>query len=188
MLIVESSGRVCRRWLCYAADDGVWGLTRGDAFPKRKFDKMCFRSTSLILLLGLCVISVSANAIRVSYDSNDSTHQSNYLRYSDWVPSQSYYSFALAAGCWGGTAYGFETTAKTIFDCLITKDTQTLQNASFYVSATANYGIWGFLPVTDKVYIQNLPSVQLAEGRVNGIRMLVGVRHICSAQSRSWLR
>jgi hypothetical protein len=84
--------------------------------------------------------------------------------YADWVPSQSYYSFALAAGCWGGAAYGYETASKTIFDCLISKDTQTLQNASFSISASANYGIWGFLPVTDGILIQDLPSKQLAEG------------------------
>lgn len=95
--------------------------------------------------------------------------------YADWVPSQSYYSFALAAGCWGGAAYGHDTTPGSIFDCLISKDTDTLQNASFYVSASANYGIWGFLPVTDGVFIQNLPSKQLAEGKVNGIRLLAGV-------------
>ena len=94
--------------------------------------------------------------------------------YADWVPSQSYYAFALAAGCWGGAAYGYETTSKTIFDCLITKDTDTLQNASFSVSASANYGVWGFLPVTDGVFIQDRPSKQLGEGKVNGIRLFGG--------------
>lgn len=61
-------------------------------------------------------------------------------RYADWIPSQSYYAFAAHSGCFGGTAYGYETKSKTIFDCLISKDTHTLQNASFYTSASANYG------------------------------------------------
>ncbi|KAK3716386.1 hypothetical protein LTR37_006536 [Vermiconidia calcicola] len=94
--------------------------------------------------------------------------------YGDWVPSQSYYAFASRAGCFGATAYGYQTRGDTIFDCLINKDTQTLQNASFFTSASANYGIWGFLPVTDGVFIQDLPSTQLAERRVNGQRLLVG--------------
>ena len=94
--------------------------------------------------------------------------------YADWVPSQSYYAFALYAGCWGGTAYGYETQPQGIFECLTTKDTMLLQNASFYVSASANYGIWGFLPVTDNIIIQDVPSRQLAQKRVNGLRMLAG--------------
>lgn len=109
-------------------------------------------------------------------------NKSNLSSYAGWVPSQSYYAFALAAGCWGGAAYGYETTSKTIFDCLISKDTHTLQNASFYVSASANFGIWGFLPVTDGFFIQDLPSKQLAEGKVNGIRLLAGVSR-CSSHS-----
>lgn len=90
------------------------------------------------------------------------------------MPSQSYYAFANYVGCFQGTAYGFETKPQTIFECLISQDTHTLQNASFYVSSTANYGVWGFLPVTDGVFIQDRPSKQLAEKRVNGIRMLTG--------------
>lgn len=34
--------------------------------------------------------------------------------------------------------------------------------------------VWGFLPVTDGVFIQDRPSKQLAEKRVNGLRMLTG--------------
>jgi carboxylesterase type B len=94
--------------------------------------------------------------------------------YGDWVPSQSYYAFAYHAGCFDATAYGFQTKDTTIFNCLISKPTHTLQNASFYVSASSNYGIWGFLPVTDGVFIQNLPSKQLTEQRVNGQRLLIG--------------
>ena len=97
--------------------------------------------------------------------------------YADWIPTQSYFAFASYAGCFNGTPYGFETQYSTIFNCLIEKDTQTLQNASFATSSSANQGIWGFLPVTDGVFIQDLPSVQLNEKRVNGKRALIGVRY-----------
>lgn len=50
----------------------------------------------------------------------------------------------------------------------------TLQNASFNVSASGTYGTWGFLPVTDGVFIQDIPSRQLLQKRVNGRRVLTG--------------
>lgn len=93
--------------------------------------------------------------------------------YKDWVPSQSYYAFAAEAGCLATTAYGSSPT--TIFECLVGKDSQTLQMASFNVSASGTYGTWGFLPVTDGVFIQDLPSQQLLQKRVNGRNLLVGV-------------
>lgn len=93
--------------------------------------------------------------------------------YKDWVPSQSYYAYAAEAGCLQTTAYGSSST--TIFECLVGKDTHTLQMASFNVSASGTYGTWGFLPVTDGVFIQDRPSQQLLEKRVNGRNLLVGV-------------
>jgi len=93
--------------------------------------------------------------------------------YKDWVPSQSYYAFATEAGCAPMRAYG--GTAQTIFECLTQKDTATLQRASFNVSASGTYGTWGFLPVTDGAFIQQLPSQQLLQREVNGVRLLVGV-------------
>lgn len=54
------------------------------------------------------------------------------------------------------------------------KDTGTLQNASAAISASSRYGTWAFLPVTDDVYIQRLPSQQLLQKRVNGARLLTG--------------
>lgn len=92
--------------------------------------------------------------------------------YKDWIPSQSYYSFAARVGCMPNTAYG--SSATTIFECLIGKDTTTLQYASSNVSSSGTYGTWGFLPVTDGVFIQDLPSQQLLEKRVNGQNLLVG--------------
>ena len=93
--------------------------------------------------------------------------------YADFVPSQSYYAFAQAVGCFDDLAFGNET--QTIFQCLVGKDTQTLQNASAYISASGMYGTWGFLPVTDGAFIQQLPSQQLLKKQVNGVRMLSGV-------------
>ncbi|KAG4439449.1 hypothetical protein IFR05_005061 [Cadophora sp. M221] len=94
--------------------------------------------------------------------------------YNDWVPSQSYYAFAEAAGCLSGYAFGSPTSAKPIFKCLIEKDTATLQNASAFISGSGAYGTWGFLPVTDGKFIQQLPSVQLQKKQVNGLRVLSG--------------
>lgn len=92
--------------------------------------------------------------------------------YADFQPSQSYYSFALAAGCFTGIAYG--NASGTIFECLVGKDTATLQNASAYVSASGTFGTWAFLPVTDGKFIQQLPSQQLLKGQVNGARLVSG--------------
>ena len=104
--------------------------------------------------------------------------------YSDWIPSQSYYAFATYAGCFSDMAYGYETVPRTILECLRSKDTHLLQNASFYVSSSANYGIWGFLPVTDGVIIEERPSQQLLEKRINGQRLLIGVSN-CRCQDDS---
>lgn len=92
--------------------------------------------------------------------------------YKDWVPSQSYYAFAIAAGCPSTTAYG--SSSQTIFECLVSKDTLTLQKASFNISASGIYGTWGFLPVTDGTFIQQLPTQQLLQKKVNGLRIMAG--------------
>ncbi|THX35267.1 carboxylesterase type B [Aureobasidium pullulans] len=92
--------------------------------------------------------------------------------YKDWVPSQSYYAFAGLANCMPNTPYG--SSSRTIFECLVNQDTDTLQYASFNVSTTGTFGTWGFLPVTDGVFIQDVPSQQLLEKKVNGQNLLVG--------------
>lgn len=93
-------------------------------------------------------------------------------KYSDWIPSQSYYAFATAAGCPPSLPYG--SHPQTIFQCLTEKDTDTLINASATVSQEGTYGTWAFLPVTDNIFIQSLPSQQLLEKRVNGQNALIG--------------
>jgi len=92
--------------------------------------------------------------------------------YKDWVPSQSYYAFADHAGCMDTNAYG--GSSRTIFDCLQAQNTTTLMNASALVSESGTFGTWGFLPVTDGVFIQQTPSQQLLEKKVNGRNMLSG--------------
>ncbi|KAK4986906.1 hypothetical protein LTR66_007741 [Elasticomyces elasticus] len=92
--------------------------------------------------------------------------------YKDFVPSQSYYAFATAAGCPPTYAYG--NSSQSIFRCLVAASSQKLQNASFVVSASGVFGTWGFLPVTDGVFIQQLPSQQLLQKQLNGQHLLVG--------------
>ena len=92
--------------------------------------------------------------------------------YKDWVPSQAYYAFAQQAGCAANTAYGF--TNPTIFQCLASKDFATLDNASATISESGTYGTWAFLPVTDGIFVQNTPSQQLLQKKVNGKNMLAG--------------
>lgn len=95
--------------------------------------------------------------------------------YNDWVPSQSYYAFATAAGCAPTTAYG--SSSQSIWACLQTKNTTVLQNASITISPSGTYGTWAFLPVTDGSFVETTPSQQLLEKRVNGLNLLVGVSY-----------
>lgn len=97
--------------------------------------------------------------------------------YKDFVPSQSYYAFASAVGCFGPPALPQNNVSSSIFDCLVSKDTVTLQNASATISGSSRFGTWVFLPVTDGVFIQQLPSQQLLKKQVNGNSILVGVGH-----------
>lgn len=96
--------------------------------------------------------------------------------YADFVPSQSYYAFASAVGCFGPPALPQSNRSASIFECLVGKDTETLQNASATLSGSSKHGTWAFLPVTDGVIVQQLPSQQLLKKQLNGQRILVGVR------------
>lgn len=93
--------------------------------------------------------------------------------YSDFVPSQSYYAFAAAAGCFSDRPYG-SIGSSPIFQCLQNADTNTLINASADVSQESTYGTWAFLPVTDGIFVQDLPSRQLLRKKVNGLNILSG--------------
>ena len=94
-------------------------------------------------------------------------------RYPDWIPTQSYFAFAAAAGCFMGLPYGANGSSP-VFDCLVGKDTETLVNASSTISQSGTYGTWAFLPVTDGVFIQDTPSRQLLKKKVNGLNILTG--------------
>ena len=92
--------------------------------------------------------------------------------YKDWVPSQAYYAFATQAGCFPNTRYG--SSPGSIFQCLVAQDSSILQNASASVSTSGTYGTYGFLPVTDKVLLQQTPSKQFLQKQLNGQNLLVG--------------
>jgi hypothetical protein len=53
-----------------------------------------------------------------------------------------------------------------------------LQAASFNVAASGVYGTWGFLPVTDGVFLQKLPRQQLLQKQVNGVNLLSRVKYL----------
>lgn len=92
--------------------------------------------------------------------------------YKDWKTTQAYYAFAYQAGCFDGRNYG--NSSQTIFECLVSKDSPSLINASQNVSASGEYGTWAFTPVTDGNMVQELPSQQLLNKQVNGAHALVG--------------
>ncbi|KAK6397873.1 hypothetical protein LTR65_005121 [Meristemomyces frigidus] len=93
-------------------------------------------------------------------------------QYNGWQPSQSYYAFAQAVGCFPGRAYG--NTSTTVLDCLRQAPTLVLQNASAHVGASGTWGTWAFTPVTDGDFIRERPSQQLTGGKVNGQRVFSG--------------
>lgn len=54
-------------------------------------------------------------------------------KYSDWVPTQSYYALAAETGCLSGLPYGANGTT-TIFQCLQNVDMEAIVNASATIS------------------------------------------------------
>ncbi|KAF1969281.1 carboxylesterase type B [Bimuria novae-zelandiae CBS 107.79] len=76
---------------------------------------------------------------------------------------------SITASPW---AYG--NSSQTIFECLVSQSTETLQNASTLVSPLGTFGTWAFLPFTDDVFIQSTPSQALLERKVNGLNQLSG--------------
>ncbi|KAF2198193.1 alpha/beta-hydrolase [Delitschia confertaspora ATCC 74209] len=99
----------------------------------------------------------------------------NIIAQSPWVPNQYSYNdpistsvydnFVEAAGC---------SASYNTFKCLVGKDTEVLQNASFAVSEAKPFGTWAFLPVTDGSFIQQQPSMQLESKSLHGKRILSG--------------
>ncbi|CAD6589625.1 MAG: hypothetical protein ASARMPREDX12_003908 [Alectoria sarmentosa] len=120
----------------------------------------------------------SRDEVALGLTANQGIAASPYLPmqygYADFVPSQSFYAFASALGCFGPPALPQSNTSASTFQCLVGKDTETLQNTSATISGSSRHGTWAFLPVTDGVFIQQLPSQQLLKKQVNGNRILVG--------------
>ncbi|KAI1339831.1 inactive carboxylesterase 4 [Xylariaceae sp. FL0016] len=86
--------------------------------------------------------------------------------FNDTEPTNRYHQFATEVGCAGN---------ETVFDCLVSKDSVTLQTASNAISqGQTAYGEWAFLPVTDGLYVFDRPSVLLEQKKVNAKRLLVG--------------
>ena len=137
--------------------------------------------TVAVLAIRSLVMSVSPYMTRLnsSLKASQAIAASPYLPmqygYADFIPSQSYYAFASALGCFGPPTLPQSNFSASIFQCLVGKDTESLQNASATISGSSRYGTWAFLPVTDGVFVQQLPSQQLLKKQVNGNRILVGV-------------
>ncbi|KAK7745976.1 hypothetical protein SLS53_002696 [Cytospora paraplurivora] len=89
-------------------------------------------------------------------------------------PTQAYHRLATEVGC--ADERGRRLLNQSTFECLVSVDSFTLQNASAHVSSGRDvpYGHWAFLPVTDGAILQERPSVQLAAKQVNGLRLLSG--------------
>ena len=104
-------------------------------------------------------------------------------RFDDSVPTANYDAFAELVGCGNGSAQKLKSRSD-VFDCLVSADTTTLQNASGLISTTRGYfGSFAFGPVVDDDYIQDLPSKQLHLGKVAGKRVLIGVSSLYPRQS-----
>jgi carboxylesterase type B len=54
-------------------------------------------------------------------------------KYDEPLPTSRYYAFSQAAGC---------PSSGNVFNCLVSKDTDTLQQASFAVTQQSPYGYW----------------------------------------------
>ncbi|KAK0616822.1 inactive carboxylesterase 4 [Immersiella caudata] len=101
----------------------------------------------------------------------------NIIAASPWVPTQPYHDEAISVRHYSdfATAVGCPLV-EGVFECLVSKDSLTLQRAANRVSTSAPTprGNWAFIPVTDGTYVPGPPSTQLAQGKLNGLRLLVG--------------
>ncbi|KAI1389329.1 alpha/beta-hydrolase [Hypoxylon trugodes] len=115
-----------------------------------------------VMLLGMAY-GGGANASLTAGSNNQ------HRDYNGTRPTEYYHRFAESAGC----SEDRIKTNESVFDCLVSADTVTLQNASDYVSTTGLYGQWAFIPVTDGTLIRERPTDQLLKGgKLNGVRVL----------------
>lgn len=89
---------------------------------------------------------------------------------TDSVPNQLYAKFADQAGC----TTPEQLKGCSIFDCLLNKDSKTLQTASYVISGSGVYGTYAFVPVVDGSFILERPTLTLSSGKKNGINLMVG--------------
>ena len=90
--------------------------------------------------------------------------------FNDTDPTQSYLTFAELAGC----APNSIPYNSSVFDCLVSSDSDTLLEASRNTLIQGPQGFSSFTPVTDGTLVQQSPSRQLAEKRINGKQILIG--------------
>lgn len=77
-------------------------------------------------------------------------------------PTQTYQAFADHARC------RIDSASQSLFDCLVSKDTATLQNASATVTAIKPYGAWASCRSQMVCLIQEEPSSPLLKGGGGG--------------------
>lgn len=85
--------------------------------------------------------------------------------YDAAIPTKYYYDLSSRVGC---------GSSGSVLDCLRGKDSATLQTANQDVTASAKYGSWAYLPVTDGTFVTSRPSQPLFAKTVNGEAILVG--------------
>lgn len=95
------------------------------------------------------------------------------MQYDAAMPTRQYRALAATVGCLDRKRNG--KTFDTIFDCLVSVDSLVLQQANAIIGGNGLYGQYGYMPVTDGKYVQQLPSQQLLQKKINGERILVGV-------------
>ena len=109
-----------RRWVCDAPIHGFWRNSRNSIIWQS------MRHNFLLLSFFLFIVCWR----RTSQVIASSPYLPMQYGYADSVPSQNYYSFAARAGCYDGTS---EPATTPVFECLVSKDSVTLQNASYTV-------------------------------------------------------
>ncbi|KIM98286.1 hypothetical protein OIDMADRAFT_167121 [Oidiodendron maius Zn] len=87
------------------------------------------------------------------------------FNYDDDVAQSAYAYVASQTGCTG---------AQSVFDCLVQANATMLSTAGQSLGNSRTYTSWGFVPVTDGMILQQLPSQQLRRKQVNGKRILIG--------------
>lgn len=94
--------------------------------------------------------------------------------FADSQPTESYYAFATAAGCFHGKPATDLRHQISIFECLQKQPSEILMRASYNTTTSGVYGSYVFAPVTDGVFVQDTPSRQLLQKKVNGQKILTG--------------